>query len=217
MSLFNQIVYYLLLAELAFFVVSLVPLTFIPIATRRRLMDRVSALATKQPVVWAARILFFVVTLVFCDTLNRLYKMESEYTKEEQIAHPGHPTRDALADLQQKARRFYTQRNLYLSLFAMLMVLVNYFRMKDLYVQLLYQQQIADLKNNVRLMKQQVEVLTRASVRDSSSSKIAPKPTTTAATAEIDTPTGKIVETLLDSDVSGTGSARKRNAKGVSE
>ncbi|KND02925.1 hypothetical protein, variant [Spizellomyces punctatus DAOM BR117] len=159
MSLFNQLVYYMLLTELTFYLLTLIPLSFIPIPTRKRIMNSISTLARKDPIVWTARVIFLVMALVFWDTVTRLYRMETEVHPKEE-GHHSHL--DPMADLQQKARRFYTQRNLYLSLFAIFMILVDYRRVKDLYLQLVYQEEIVDLKKKIRMVSGQVETLTHA-------------------------------------------------------
>ncbi|TPX58158.1 hypothetical protein SpCBS45565_g08061 [Spizellomyces sp. 'palustris'] len=124
-------------------------------------MNSISTLARKDPIVWTARVVFLVMTLVFWDTVTRLYRMETEVHPKEE-GHHSHM--DPMADLQQKARRFYTQRNLYLSLFAIFMILVDYRRVKDLYLQLVYQEEIVDLKKKNRIVSGQVETLTQAAV-----------------------------------------------------
>ncbi|KAJ3013701.1 hypothetical protein HKX48_005611 [Thoreauomyces humboldtii] len=136
-------------------------------------MNSISTFTRSEPMVWTARIVFFVVAAVFADTVSRLIRMDSEVLHQD--------NNNPLGELQQKAKlvcssynedlsfrdvdtpwfcQFYTQRNLYLSLFAIFMVLVDYRRVRDVYLQLVYQEQIAEQTKKVRLLTQQIGSIT---------------------------------------------------------
>ncbi|KAI9008309.1 B-cell receptor-associated protein 31-like-domain-containing protein [Gaertneriomyces semiglobifer] len=144
MSLFNRLVYYFLWVELAAFLLTLIPLGFIPLRRRKAFMHAVSNLAKKDAALWIGRLVLFVVGGVFIDTIQRLYRMETEYKED-----PKQMSDTVSAELQHKVRLFYTQRNLYLSLFSMFMVLV-------LYRRLVYQEELAEQRKIVNDLNKQL-------------------------------------------------------------
>ncbi|KAJ3029842.1 hypothetical protein HK097_005708, partial [Rhizophlyctis rosea] len=163
MSLFNQLVYYLLIAELSIYLATLVPLHFVPVQTRKTLMNRSHALLKHESIIWGGRIILFVTAGVFFDTLNRLYKIDAELHQDDHDGHHHHHVNavsGTMGDLQHKARLFYAQRNLYLSLFAIFMILVLYRRVKDIYLHLIFQEQTAELTKKNRLQKAEIERMT---------------------------------------------------------
>ncbi|KAI8915284.1 B-cell receptor-associated protein 31-like-domain-containing protein [Powellomyces hirtus] len=209
MSLFNQLVYYLLIGELILYVSTLVPLSFVPIPTRKRIMNSISKLTQSEPVVWTARIVFFVVAGVFLDTVSRLYRMENEtgvLHKDVAGTHHHHLDNNPLSELQAKARLFYTQRNLYLSLFAIFMILVDYRRVRDVYLQLTYQEQIAEQTSKVRLLTRQVESMSGLAAATSKNALPKSGSTTTTTTTAVLPAT----ETVIGSDVKAAEALRKR-------
>ncbi|KAJ3298086.1 hypothetical protein HK104_011199 [Borealophlyctis nickersoniae] len=162
MSLFNQLVYFMLIGELSVFLLSLIPLHFIPLSTRKTLMNKVHRLLNHESVLWGSRIIVLIVFVVFADTVNRLYKISQEIHSHDHDGVHHHAQHGTLADIQYKSRlalgsQFYAQRNLYLSLFAIIMILVVYRRMKDIYIHLLLQEQITEQTNKIRILKAEVE------------------------------------------------------------
>ncbi|KAJ3183571.1 hypothetical protein HDU85_002000 [Gaertneriomyces sp. JEL0708] len=144
--------YYFLWVELAAFLLTLIPLGFIPLRRRKAFMHAVSNLAKKDAALWIGRLVLFVVGGVFIDTIQRLYRMETEYKED-----PKQMSDTVSAELQHKVRLFYTQRNLYLSLFSMFMVLVLYRRVSDLYLQLVYQEELAEQRKIVNDLNKQID------------------------------------------------------------
>ncbi|KAI8821688.1 B-cell receptor-associated protein 31-like-domain-containing protein [Fimicolochytrium jonesii] len=234
MSLFNQLVYYMLVGELIVYLLTLVPLSFLPIQTRKNMMNLVSRAARSEPVVWTARIVFFIVAGVFLDTVNRLYRMEVELHSTAAAldaaandmmgqnvgaAHHHHVIdSNPLARLEQKARLFYAQRNLYLSLFAIFMILVDYRRIRDVYLQLSYQEEIAAKTQKIRILTRQIENVTGVTSAVSEPTTSTTKKTAIVATPEVDVkPTVDTIpaEIAMEDLRDVKEGARKRGANAV--
>ncbi|KAI8586804.1 B-cell receptor-associated protein 31-like-domain-containing protein [Geranomyces variabilis] len=211
MSLFNQLVYYLLLAELGLYLLTLVPLTFIPIPTRKRVMNSIASLSRAEPIIWTARILFFVVAGVFFDTVSRLYRMDVDNLPHLDANGAHFHTDSATTEAQKKARLFYTQRNLYLSLFAIFMILVDYRRVRDVYLQLVFQETINEQTAKVRILTKQIE--TMAGVPAAPATKVsatAAKGIEKAAEAAAADAAAPSTEKLMETAETAAGSLRKR-------
>ncbi|KAJ3156243.1 hypothetical protein HDU86_004007 [Geranomyces michiganensis] len=204
MSLFNQLVYYLLLAELGLYLLTLVPLTFVPIPTRKRIMHSIASLSRAEPIVWTARILFFVVAGVFFDTVTRLYRMDTDNLPHLDVNGAHYHTDSATTEAQKKARLFYTQRNLYLSLFAIFMILVDYRRVRDVYLQLVFQETINEQTSKVRILTKQIETMAgvpaapTTKVSATAAQGIEKAAEAAAADAAAVPPTEKLMETVKE-------------------
>ncbi|KAJ3158670.1 hypothetical protein HDU86_002635 [Geranomyces michiganensis] len=204
MSLFNQLVYYLLLAELGLYLLTLVPLTFVPIPTRKRIMNSIASLSRAEPIVWTARVVFFVVAGVFFDTVTRLYRMDTDNLPQLDVNGAHYHADSAVSEAQKKARLFYTQRNLYLSLFAIFMILVNYCRVRDVYLQLVFQETINEQTSKVRILTKQIETMAgvpaapTAKVSATAAKGIEKAAEAAAADAVAVPPTEKLMETAKE-------------------
>ncbi|RKO92461.1 hypothetical protein BDK51DRAFT_48166 [Blyttiomyces helicus] len=150
--------------------------------SRKSFMTSTGAILTNEYVVWFSRAILFIVGGVFLETLNRLRKIDAEAHKDDPADgshhHHQHSTTGSAythlnssaslppgpstssADLQHKVRLFYTQRNLYLSLFAMFMILVLWRRIKDIWAALNYEETAAEQARKIQAMNQQISLLT---------------------------------------------------------
>ncbi|KAJ3242920.1 hypothetical protein HDU78_001057 [Chytriomyces hyalinus] len=196
MSLFNQLAYYFLLAEMATFLILLVPLNFIPIRARKTAMEWAGLFLANETIVWLARIVLLAITGVFADTLVRLVKLDSDlHARSHAEGHYDSP----MAELQFKAKLFYSQRNMYLSLSALFMTLVLYRRVKDLYLVLILQFDNITTKASVSALEKQL-----AAVRLAPAAAAAEHASAAAPVDEAD-----ILASVLDP--SGAEGLRKRS------
>ncbi|KAJ3332079.1 hypothetical protein HDU76_001342 [Blyttiomyces sp. JEL0837] len=116
-----------------------------------------------ETVVWISRILLLVVGGVFVDTLMRLHKLDE--TLHERHDHHHSPAESTIEDLQYKTKLFYSQRNMYLSVMSLFMVV----RFRDIYEVLHLQEKVETDSVTLKAMKQQIELLINATPGGSSS------------------------------------------------
>ncbi|KAJ8324586.1 protein localization to endoplasmic reticulum exit site [Batrachochytrium dendrobatidis] len=133
MSLFNKLTYYVLWIEVLFYLLSLIPLSFIAAKTRKDAMNWFGKISSNEYAVWTARIALLIISGVFADNVLRLFKLESE-THDHGHHHNHHSgSSEYTMELQSKYQRFYSQRNVYMSAFTLFMILVLYRRFMDVY------------------------------------------------------------------------------------
>ena len=143
MTLFNQLTFFALIAEIVIFVASLLPTRFISAKKRTEAFDVLSKLSMNEHVQWTSKIILFIILGVFVDTVMRLMRLESD-SKDEHSFHQS--SESAFVELQHKSKRFYAQRNLYLSSFTLFMMLVLYVRFTELYHSASMQMELEALK-----------------------------------------------------------------------
>lgn len=100
-------------------------------------------LLSNESIQWTIRVTLFIIFSVFLDTLFRLRNLSETHE---------HSDHDSLSDLQFKAKLFYTHRNMYLSMFSLFMVLVNYRRILDVFGGLSDKIEIEELKKEIKLL-----------------------------------------------------------------
>ncbi|KAI8827065.1 B-cell receptor-associated protein 31-like-domain-containing protein [Fimicolochytrium jonesii] len=108
MSLFYQIVFFVLVAEMAFFTLLIAPL---PLSVRRPMLLWMSKSPLVTKLKQYLKIVFVYVFIMFIDSLNRAFKRQAE--SAEQVHHVG--VNMGSTDAYTRARLFYDQRNLYLT------------------------------------------------------------------------------------------------------
>ncbi|KAJ3111251.1 hypothetical protein HK100_002749 [Physocladia obscura] len=165
MKIFNsQLTYVVLIGEIATYLVLLIPMTFIPVRARKSAMQFGGRILSNESVVWVSRIIFLLVASVFADTLLRLQRLDSElHSRDSDSSHHHHDS--PLEEIQFKSKLFYSQRNMYLSLMSLFMIIVVYRRVKDIYLILHLQDSQDSDSVTIKALKQQVEVLIAADTK----------------------------------------------------
>ncbi|KAJ3214869.1 hypothetical protein HDU67_001134 [Dinochytrium kinnereticum] len=175
MSIFNQITFFVLVAEIAVFLLSLIPLNFIPVRSRKAFMQWSGKALANDTVVWLARIVLLLVGGVFVDTIIRLQKLDSALHDRHEHSHSS--IESTIEDLQYKTKLFYSQRNMYLSLTSLFLVVVIYRRIKDIYLVLQLQEEAESKSVTIKSLKAQVETMINATIKPKDSTeKPASKP-----------------------------------------
>ncbi|KAG0248040.1 hypothetical protein BG011_000595 [Mortierella polycephala] len=126
MSLPYTMVFSLLMAEMIIFIFLILPL---PFKWRRGLLKFIAESPLMANVQYAMKIVFIFVFILFVDSLNRVVKVE-EINENSHHHHHGHGSESNLA-----ARRFYAQRNMYLTGFTLFLSLIlnrTFFMILDL-------------------------------------------------------------------------------------
>ncbi|KAG0265800.1 hypothetical protein BGZ95_003225 [Linnemannia exigua] len=125
MSLPYTMVFTLLMTEMITFIFLILPL---PFKWRRGLLNFLSKSPFMANIQYVMKIVFIFVFILFIDSLNRVIKVE-EVNTDSTIHH--HPHTDTTV----AARRFYAQRNMYLTGFTLFLSLIlnrTFFMILDL-------------------------------------------------------------------------------------
>ncbi|KAH6560704.1 hypothetical protein BASA62_010314 [Batrachochytrium salamandrivorans] len=133
MSLFNKLTYYMLWVEVALYLASLLPLSFLTAKTRRDGMNWIVKITSNEYAIWTCRIILMIIAGVFADNVLRLLRLDGENHDSNAHHHNHHSGAEFAYDLQSKYQRFYSQRNVYMSAFTLFMILVLYRRFLDMY------------------------------------------------------------------------------------
>ncbi|TPX51517.1 hypothetical protein SeMB42_g01893 [Synchytrium endobioticum] len=182
MSLFNQIVYIVLVLEITIYLfITIVPLTFIPISVRKKAISAARAFLNNRQISFFFQFIMLICVLLLSDTIRRLVHLERVSAK-----HDANPVVDTTgcAALKVFSDKFYAQRNLYLSGFSVFMVLVLHQRLSDIYVKLDLQERNEHLGKEIKKMKIQAARLNDDPIGALSSSAPASNNSTKISTAE---------------------------------
>ncbi|PKI83327.1 Endoplasmic reticulum transmembrane protein 3 [Malassezia vespertilionis] len=117
MTLYYSIVFALLLFQMAMFLILIVPL---PFSARRKLFRFLATSEIVAKINYGVRITFIFVAVLFVDAFQRMVKITSDSSAQQE--HPG------LSDFRNEqnylARKFYAQRNVYLTGFTLFLSLI---------------------------------------------------------------------------------------------
>ncbi|RCH85100.1 hypothetical protein CU098_009288, partial [Rhizopus stolonifer] len=110
MTIYYTLTFGILVTEMVMF-----GLLVLPLPSRWRHAMLTFALKSPQmaKAMYSLKIVFGFIFVLFIDTINRLQRMEAEQEEEQQHHH------DYSYEASFKAKRFYTQRNLYLTGFTL--------------------------------------------------------------------------------------------------
>lgn len=119
MTLYYSLVFLLLVTEMAIFCCLIVPL---PFTVRRKLFTFISESPIVAKLQYGMKITFIFILILFIDSVNRVYRVQvelAEATSNNQGAGVlGHER------MEVQARKFYSQRNMYLCGFTLFLSLI---------------------------------------------------------------------------------------------
>ncbi|MCJ1425736.1 hypothetical protein MMC29_003636 [Sticta canariensis] len=120
MTLYYSLVFVLLMAEMSVFMLLIVPL---PYTWKRKLFNFISDSPLVAKLQYGMKITFIFILILFIDSVNRVYRVQVELavTKEkgQNAGVVGGSER-----LEVQARKFYSQRNMYLCGFTLFLSLI---------------------------------------------------------------------------------------------
>jgi len=120
MTLYYSLVFALLVVEMLLFVMLIMPL---PHTLKRKLFNFISENPLVAKFQYGLKITFIFITILFIDSVNRVYRVQIEvaaFGKENNAAKIA-----AMGDRQEvQARKFYSQRNMYLTGFTLFLSLI---------------------------------------------------------------------------------------------
>lgn len=120
MTLYYSLVFLLLVAEMTLFVLLIVPL---PYTWRLKLYTFISESPIVAKAQYALKITFIFILILFIDSVNRVYRVQIELAAASEQAGTG---RSVLGHdrMEVQARKFYSQRNMYLCGFTLFLSLI---------------------------------------------------------------------------------------------
>ncbi|KAE8217312.1 hypothetical protein CF319_g8572 [Tilletia indica] len=117
MTLYYSIVFMLLVLEMAMFLVLILPL---PFTARRKLFHFLATNSFIGQIQYGIKITFIFVAVLFVDAVQRMIKVMNE----AQLAKQNKGASDVRTETNMAAKRFYTQRNMYLTGFTLFLSLI---------------------------------------------------------------------------------------------
>ncbi|KAM7224361.1 endoplasmic reticulum transmembrane protein 3 [Rhypophila decipiens] len=122
MTLYYTLVFLLLVAEMALFMLLIIPL---PFTIRRRMFTFISENPLVAKLQYGLKITFIFILILFIDSVNRVYRVQLELAAaSENNNGSGRPTIMGHERLEVQARKFYSQRNMYLCGFTLFLSLI---------------------------------------------------------------------------------------------
>ncbi|OAL71992.1 BAP31 domain-containing protein [Trichophyton violaceum] len=118
MTIYFTLVFVLLVTEMAIFVGLIVPL---PFTVKRKLFTFISESPIVAKLQYGMKITFIFILILFIDSVNRVYRVQIELTGFD-AANSGHAIGTERMEVQ--ARKFYSQRNMYLCGFTLFLSLI---------------------------------------------------------------------------------------------
>ncbi|RYP75298.1 hypothetical protein DL770_007447 [Monosporascus sp. CRB-9-2] len=120
MTLYYTLVFLLLVAEMALFMLLIIPM---PFSVRRRIFTFISENPIIAKLQYGLKITFIFILILFLDSVNRVYRVQIELaaatdSSKGTAAVMGHER------LEVQARKFYSQRNMYLCGFTLFLSLI---------------------------------------------------------------------------------------------
>jgi len=118
MTLYYSLVFVLLVAEMALFLLLIVPL---PFNVRRKMFTFISESPIVAKLQYGMKITFIFILILFIDSVNRVYRVQVELADSKDLggsAVLGHER------MEVQARKFYSQRNMYLCGFTLFLSLI---------------------------------------------------------------------------------------------
>ncbi|KAJ1031511.1 hypothetical protein NDA13_001902 [Ustilago tritici] len=117
MTLYYSIVFALLCFEMSMFMVLIVPL---PFTWRRKLFHFLATNPVVAKIQYGLKITFIFVAVLFVDAVQRMVKVMSE----GETARDNRGVQDVRTETNYAARKFYSQRNMYLTGFTLFLSLI---------------------------------------------------------------------------------------------
>jgi len=121
MTLYYSLVFLLLVTEMLIFCALIVPL---PFTWRRRLFTFISESPLIAKLQYGMKITFIFILILFIDSVNRVYRVQIELSGSDEQGRPGSVAAGGIERMEVQARKFYSQRNMYLCGFTLFLSLI---------------------------------------------------------------------------------------------
>ncbi|KAI5844428.1 B-cell receptor-associated protein 31-like-containing protein [Morchella snyderi] len=120
MTLYYTLVFFLLLVEMGIFMLLILPL---PFTWRRMIFTFISENAFVAKLQYGMKITFVFILILFIDSVNRVYSVTNELSRNTD-RNGGQQTVLGHERMEVQARKFYSQRNMYLCGFTLFLSLI---------------------------------------------------------------------------------------------
>ncbi|KAK1963607.1 B-cell receptor-associated 31-like protein [Colletotrichum sublineola] len=121
MTLYYTLVFVLLMVEMGLFMLLIVPL---PFTVKRKLFTFISESPVVAKVQYWMKITFVFILILFIDSVNRVYRVQVELALATEKQNSGGAAVMGHERLEVQARKFYSQRNMYLCGFTLFLSLI---------------------------------------------------------------------------------------------
>lgn len=121
MTLYYTLVFLLLVAEMTLFMLLILPL---PFTMRRKVFTFISESPIVAKVQYWLKITFVFILILFIDSVNRVYRVQVELAAATENTGASAPAIMGHERLEVQARKFYSQRNMYLCGFTLFLSLI---------------------------------------------------------------------------------------------
>ncbi|KAF2114710.1 endoplasmic reticulum protein-like protein [Lophiotrema nucula] len=121
MTLYYSLVFLLLVTEMVIFLGLIVPL---PFTWRRKLFTFVSESPIVAKLQYGMKITFIFILILFIDSVNRVYRVQVELSAVSKSDNRGAAVMGGSERMEVQARKFYSQRNMYLCGFTLFLSLI---------------------------------------------------------------------------------------------
>ncbi|KAH7155441.1 B-cell receptor-associated protein 31-like-domain-containing protein [Dactylonectria estremocensis] len=121
MTLYYTLVFILLMFEMGLFMLLIVPL---PFNVKRKIFTFISENPVVAKIQYWMKITFIFILILFVDSVNRVYRVQLELAAATEQAKKGGAGVMGHERLEVQARKFYSQRNMYLCGFTLFLSLI---------------------------------------------------------------------------------------------
>ncbi|CAO2657969.1 Nn.00g072290.m01.CDS01 [Neocucurbitaria sp. VM-36] len=121
MTLYYSLVFLLLVTEMVIFMALIVPL---PFTWRRKLFTFISESPIIAKLQYGMKITFIFILILFIDSVNRVYRVQVELSSSDDSGRGGNASLGGIERMEVQARKFYSQRNMYLCGFTLFLSLI---------------------------------------------------------------------------------------------
>lgn len=121
MTLYFTLVFMLLVAEMALFMLLIMPL---PFTVKRKIFTFISESPLVAKAQHILKITFVFILILFVDSVNRVYRVQLELAMATEKSGNGGAAVMGHERLEVQARKFYSQRNMYLCGFTLFLSLI---------------------------------------------------------------------------------------------
>ncbi|KAF2458191.1 BAP31 domain protein [Lineolata rhizophorae] len=121
MTLYYSLVFALLVLEMVVFMSLIVPL---PFKLKRKLFAFISESPLIARLQYGLRITFIFILILFLDSVNRVYRVQTELSSLSKDSQHAAATMIGSERMEVQARKFYSQRNMYLCGFTLFLSII---------------------------------------------------------------------------------------------
>jgi len=122
MTLYHSLVFVLLVTEMVLFVALIIPM---PFKVKRKMFNFISESPIVAKLQYGMKITFIFILILFLDSVNRVYRVQVEMSAlMKDTSGAGRAAAMGSDRMEVQARKFYSQRNMYLTGFTLFLSLI---------------------------------------------------------------------------------------------